>query len=1110
MVQTPALAGTHTVDTDALDSFERLIEDQGASNERHALGLPRSFASTALSTSRARTVASAAPRRPGTVSSTALVPRQQAHEFSGHDALWLNDSELSKVQQCARVDPLSRPSMLNALAFKCGSPTCKDRQCTKQLDELNVLHLRQTWAIDCASEGYGASGSKEAMISVLQNRFDQQNKTFEKCVVRVVRRNGIEENISLCISSWAIVVANVGHSTFTKVRADVSSGRSLQLSMGAPSSLPAKRLKLGLEDDKKSGGEKVESTFRMLKSYVRELATTLEHNPAPGAMRQIEYIAPRETWEQRAAACRAKFAEQGIDLAVDRRQLQMAWKCMGSLIDKTMKSHSKCDDCAWYDSQWSAVIGRTREEFVTLREKIKEAKIAHRKLCADERGELDDSGYRSIMYPPLEATAIADGATQRNFMLPKLSRKRLPKELARKNLFNCKLYGVFIYGYGMTCYVLHESVGGGPNLTCTALYRALMDAFNSGRPLPEVLHFQLDNTGSENKCITVFCFAGWLVSKKWVKRVRIFFLMKGHTHVIIDQCFGSITKSIRSNNVLSLDDLLQHIWKVINNSKKYQGRKVERMHHLFDFASFFSNAHTGIGGFATSNFNPDGYHDFHVTLNDEGHAVLNLKRYASTPDFVAEANGGFRIFKDGAFDALPSEPPRADVKGDDQWDRAEFAATYRAFEQYFGLSNDELTKLREKWTATMDDTAASTSALLQKNIISFPYPIVNDQRIIAQPLISVQHVSRALAADVSNPPVCTVHGGGRSQALVNKEIEAWLVAQRGSQPVPTTPLSTFSLYATDLLLVDRGNETPVLCCISKRIQGHLPPNSLAVEVKCVSFTCRGEGEASFFGPYCRSSPESFTISRAEILVYNVGFLKMNNKKSKDKYLSEETISALSDVKPAFVERISTSKPPVYTLGQDDAQQIQQRSRKQPIRRRPASSSDDSSDEEEVEDDENGEEDADEAPLADSSDEAGDGGENDDFALTGCRRKGEYVWIDLEGDASMAAFKPPIGLGFCEEDEANQKVKISWFAAYKWKGSLSVQHSTFAKYYTNKTDYVRAFDNIAVGAIVPIRVELLYEKGEFVRITPNSIHAVLEWCKHKSAVAKPKKSKQKGR
>ena len=86
-----------------------------------------------------------------------------------------------------------------------------------------------------------------------------------------------------------------------------------------------------------------------------------------------------------------------------------------------------------------------------------------------------------------------------------------------KELFNSKLYGVFVYGYGMNCYVVHESVGGGANLSSTCIYLTLLDAVKSGRPLPEELHFQLDNTAAENKCMTMFCFAGWLVKKGWVE-----------------------------------------------------------------------------------------------------------------------------------------------------------------------------------------------------------------------------------------------------------------------------------------------------------------------------------------------------------------------------------------------------------------------------------------------------------------------------------------------------------------------------------------------------------------------------------------------------------------
>ena len=178
-----------------------------------------------------------------------------------------------------------------------------------------------------------------------------------------------------------------------------------------------------------------------------------------------------------------------------------------------------------------------------LRDEIRNAIAEHKAFVAMERAELDDAGYRSLLYPMMLWTLIADGATQRNFVLPKL-RQRWPKELARSTFFASKLYGVYLYGYGVNCYVVHESVGGGANLACTCIYLTLLDALEAGRPPPEELQFNLDNTTSENKCVTMFMFAGWLVLMGYVKRIRIFFLPKGHTHVIIDQVYGRITKYI--------------------------------------------------------------------------------------------------------------------------------------------------------------------------------------------------------------------------------------------------------------------------------------------------------------------------------------------------------------------------------------------------------------------------------------------------------------------------------------------------------------------------------------------------------------------------------------
>ena len=100
---------------------------------------------------------------------TALVPRASVHEFLGHDDAWLNSKELKSVTAATgatKVGPLDRPSMLNALAFKCRGPECADGQCSRQLDELNVFNLRQTWSIECSAFGYDAS-AKEPLFNTL-------------------------------------------------------------------------------------------------------------------------------------------------------------------------------------------------------------------------------------------------------------------------------------------------------------------------------------------------------------------------------------------------------------------------------------------------------------------------------------------------------------------------------------------------------------------------------------------------------------------------------------------------------------------------------------------------------------------------------------------------------------------------------------------------------------------------------------------------------------------------------------------------------------------------------------------------------------------------------
>ena len=329
----------------------------------------------------------------------------------------------------------------------------------------------------------------------------------------------------------------------------------------------------------------------------------------------------------------------------------------------------------------------------------------------------------------------------------------------------------------------------------------------------------------------------------------------------------------------TVHNLLEAVKTVTMRSNKYQGKKVRRLHHLYDWGNFFSKAHAGLGGYATGGFNDEGHHDFQIKLGSDQKAYLNLKKYASTIDFEDPPQiDGFLVFKEGGFDSLAPHPPDFPVKGDDAWDRNDFSGTCRAFETYMGLDLSATATYREQWTETLNNTAADMKSLKEENKIKFLEPDMSGKLLQATPL--AQQAFQSIEATASNPPFCTVFGGGRSKAQVKRDQEAFLVKSRGRVPVPTTPMSTISLLRTDFLLVERPLiELPVLVSITKRIQTQLPPESRQVEVQVCKYESSTEGEKGVFGPYKRTTGEgsTFIVSRAEILVYIVQWHKPQRK-----------------------------------------------------------------------------------------------------------------------------------------------------------------------------------------------------------------------------------------
>ena len=143
------------------------------------------------------------------------------------------------------------------------------------------------------------------------------------------------------------------------------------------------------------------------------------------------------------------------------------------------------------------------------------------------------------------------------------------------HLVGCLTYHTVVKPYVfLTCPNVHND----PNLTITIMHRVLQ-SWNG--PLPPVLYVQLDNTSRENKNSSVFGYLSMLVQNGILKKIKVNFLLVGHTHDHIDQMFSTFSKKLSRYDAFTLPVLSKLI------SEAYTP-KPEIMHLLevYDFKRY--------------------------------------------------------------------------------------------------------------------------------------------------------------------------------------------------------------------------------------------------------------------------------------------------------------------------------------------------------------------------------------------------------------------------------------------------------------------------------------------------------------------------------------------
>jgi len=200
---------------------------------------------------------------------------------------------------------------------------------------------------------------------------------------------------------------------------------------------------------------------------------------------------------------------------------------------------------------------------------------------------------------------------------------------------------------------LFRAVLQGASETCVPFLSPAPESPAPAKPLPPILHVQMDNAVGDNKNRFVFCFWSLLVAKGIFREVYVNFMLVGHTHDDIDALFGRWSMALRKDSFPTIPLLMRSFM---------ENESVPTMPHLIeevpDFKSFISE------GIADGDEALQGHtkaHQFKFFVDSSGCPMMKYKILCHHDDWLPKEGGGIKLWKE-------------DSSGSSLWPRGEPAA----------------------------------------------------------------------------------------------------------------------------------------------------------------------------------------------------------------------------------------------------------------------------------------------------------------------------------------------------------------------------------------------------------------------------------------------------
>ncbi|XP_066266678.1 uncharacterized protein [Branchiostoma lanceolatum] len=224
-----------------------------------------------------------------------------------------------------------------------------------------------------------------------------------------------------------------------------------------------------------------------------------------------------------------------------RTQFLKVWRkhCSHIKIPKFSR-FAKCTVC---DNLKKALLQATTK---IKREEVRDARSAHILLQKLQRMKYYKHSRKARTKPSQYMSIIIDGMDQDDHRLWRL---------------HTQVTGALSHGE-RKCFarVDHMEYPHDTNLTLNFLTDILVEAAEErDGSLPPVLYIQMDNKAGECKNRWILAYCCVLVKLNVVRKVKVSYLMVGHTHEDIDQLFSRIGEHLRRRSAPTMDQLLVEV-----------------------------------------------------------------------------------------------------------------------------------------------------------------------------------------------------------------------------------------------------------------------------------------------------------------------------------------------------------------------------------------------------------------------------------------------------------------------------------------------------------------------------------------------------------------------